>query len=349
MDPAQAAAIVLDHLQVCEPVLAELRAASLRPYCRFNVPYEDWAGPKQEQAASSTLQHLAVFKGIFQVLALHASAELAAGQTDQALADVNMMFRLEDGLQAEPLLISQLVHYSSTVLLLKPIAEGLVERRWSDAQLRFLQERLGQTDLLSSTVRAFYGERDILANRFFSGQMSDGHIHIMLRGWYHLEQLNYNRAFQEGLLPRINLAEREVNPDTSHACDLAMSNYPPTGAFIHHRIFAALMLPGAHAPEKAAAVQTDVDLIMLACALERYRIAEGTYPDQLASLAPRFIATLPHDIINGQPLKYRRTANGRFVLYSVGWNEKDDGGVTATKKDGSQDRNRGDWVFEYPE
>ena len=45
----------------------------------------------------------------------------------------------------------------------------------------------------------------------------------------------------------------------------------------------------------------------------------------------------------------RKTANGKFVLYSVGWNEKDDGGVIATNKDGNPDRNHGDWVFEYPD
>jgi hypothetical protein len=348
IEPVQAAAIVLDHLKVCEPVLSELRAASERRYCRFNVPYEAWTGPTQEQAAGSTLQHLAVVKGLFRVLALHASAELAAGRTDQALADVNVMFRLEDGLKDEPLLISQLVHYSSTAVLLKPISEGLAERRWSDAQLHILQERLVQTDLLTSTVRALYGERDILANRFLSGQISQGHL-FMLRGWDYFEELNYNRAFQEAVLPRINLAEREVNPDTGHACDLAMSNYPPRGAFIHHRIFAALVLPGFHAPENAAAVQTDIDLVTVGCALERYRLADGTYPDKLEALVPRFITTLPHDIINGQPLKYRRTANGKFVLYSVGWNEKDDGGVIATNKDGNPDRNHGDWVFEYPD
>ena len=60
---------------------------------------------------------------------------------------------------------------------------------------------------------------------------------------------------------------------------------------------------------------------------------------------------LPHDIINGQPLKYRRTADGRFILYSVGWNEKDDGGVVAPAK-GHPDRQdilQGDWIWEYPQ
>jgi hypothetical protein len=49
------------------------------------------------------------------------------------------------------------------------------------------------------------------------------------------------------------------------------------------------------------------------------------------------------------PLKYHGAANGKFVLYSVGWNEKDDGGVIATDKDGHLNRLQGDWVLEYPD
>jgi len=342
MDPAQAAAIVLDHLKVCEPVLAELRAASQKRFCRFNVPYEDWFGAR-EKAQEATFQHFALVKGLFRVLVLRAEAELVVGHTEQAMEDIRMMFRLEDGLKDEPLLISQLVSIASAAILVQPIAEGLAERRWSDTQLRFLQVQLGKIDLLASAVRAFYGERDILANPSFDGGM------LPLRGWNRLEQLSLNQAFKEALLPRINLSGREVSPAIGHACDLAMSNYPHS-AILHHTMFAAMMLPATfRAPEKAAAVQTDVDLMTVACALERYRLADGNYPDQLTALSPRFITTMPHDIINGQPLKYRRTPNGKFILYSVGWNEKDDGGVIATNKDGHVDRLRGDWVLQYPE
>ena len=82
--------------------------------------------------------------------------------------------------------------------------------------------------------------------------------------------------------------------------------------------------------------------------MERYRLAHGEYPESLDALAPQFIAKLPHDIINGQPLHYRRTADGRFVLYSVGWNEKDDDGVVGLNESGSVDRDTGDWVWRYP-
>jgi hypothetical protein len=90
-----------------------------------------------------------------------------------------------------------------------------------------------------------------------------------------------------------------------------------------------------------------VDLARVACALERYRLAHGEYPKSLGTLAPQFIEKPPHDIINGQPLKYRRTEGGLFVLYSVGWNETDDGGqVALTRKDGPVDAAQGDWVWQ---
>ena len=45
-----------------------------------------------------------------------------------------------------------------------------------------------------------------------------------------------------------------------------------------------------------------------------------------------------------------RTEDGKFVLYSVGWNEKDDGGIVAmtTGEHPRQDIEKGDWVWRYP-
>ena len=97
-----------------------------------------------------------------------------------------------------------------------------------------------------------------------------------------------------------------------------------------------------------ANAQTDVDLARVACALERYHLANGEYPAALDDLATQFISPMPHDVINGQPLRYRRTADGKFALYSVGWNETDDGGIVAFTKNGALDHEHGDWVWQYP-
>jgi hypothetical protein len=351
-DPVQAASTVLDYLNKHEPVLAELEAARQRPDCRFNIHYEDW-GNLQVDAA--LIQQLARIKPLIRVLCLRAQAEMVSGRTDQAIDDINLMFRIDDGLKDEPLLISQLVRLAGVAIMLQPIGEGLAEHRWSEAQLRILQERLQKTDLIASIVQSFHGERDICVNQSFDhGNLNTYGLGLFPRGWVRLEQLRINRACHDMLFPRIDLSARKISPSVNHSIDLAFKKFAAGNwyrvAFIQHSLFAKMLLPAlSGAVRNTAFAQSEVDMAMLACALERYRLAEGQYPEELNALVPRFVTVLPHDIINGQPLKYRRTDNGRFILYSVGWNEKDDGGVVATNKEKRQDVLQGDWVWQYPE
>jgi hypothetical protein len=94
--------------------------------------------------------------------------------------------------------------------------------------------------------------------------------------------------------------------------------------------------------------QTMVDHARIACALERYRLANGNYPAALTALIPQYLDKIPHDIINGKPMSYTCTDGQNFKLWSVGWNEVDDGGITQYTSDGKEDRQFGDWVWHYP-
>ena len=112
------------------------------------------------------------------------------------------------------------------------------------------------------------------------------------------------------------------------------------------------MLPGfGGGARKFAYGQSSVDHARVAIALERYIDTQGHYPETLDPLAPQWLDKIPHDVIGGQPLHYRRTEDGRFVLYSVGWNEKDDGGVVVleTGLAPGQKISEGDWVWRYPQ
>jgi hypothetical protein len=89
-----------------------------------------------------------------------------------------------------------------------------------------------------------------------------------------------------------------------------------------------------------------VNEAMVACALERYRASHGDLPETLALLVPALIPQLPHDLIRGQPLRYRRKSSDNFLLYSVGWNETDDGGAVVRYDNGNVDLNKGDWLWD---
>jgi hypothetical protein len=103
--------------------------------------------------------------------------------------------------------------------------------------------------------------------------------------------------------------------------------------------------------KRAMRAETDRSLTLGAIALKRYELRHGQPPETLAALVPEFLPAVPVDYMDGKPLKYRRNANGGFVLYSVGENGKDDGGDTTLPPDKTHLRNvwfRQDVVWPAP-
>ncbi|MEJ0089417.1 MAG: hypothetical protein WDM80_06705 [Limisphaerales bacterium] len=90
---------------------------------------------------------------------LRACAELENGQSDKALDDVKLMFRLTDSIQNEPFLISHLVRIAMTSIALQPIWEGLVKHKWSDAQLAELDHELVSLNFLNDYRFTMRNER----------------------------------------------------------------------------------------------------------------------------------------------------------------------------------------------
>ena len=63
----------------------------------------------------------------------------------------------------------------------------------------------------------------------------------------------------------------------------------------------------------------------VAVAVERFRRDRGTQPGALGELVPRYLASVPADPYSGGPLLFR-SADGAYTIYSIGPDQKDDGG-----------------------
>jgi hypothetical protein len=72
--------------------------------------------------------------------------------------------------------------------------------------------------------------------------------------------------------------------------------------------------------------ETQREMTCAAIAIKRYQLHTGRPPPDLAALMPEYLSELPHDWMDGQPLRYRLNADGTFTLYSVGEDGRDDGG-----------------------
>lgn len=110
---------------------------------------------------------------------------------------------------------------------------------------------------------------------------------------------------------------------------------------------AAICLPNfKKGCQTLAHTQALVNEAMVACALERYRVSYGEFPENLNHLIPHLIQRLPSDVVGGRPLHYRRESQNCFALYSVGWNERDDGGTAVRNENGYEVLAEGDWPWQ---
>ena len=355
--PQSPAADVLLALSKFAPAIEELRSASQRPYSRFGVYSADDA-----RGFGLLMQCLSRLKGCAQVLQLRAIAELNDNQSAQALDDIRLLLRLGDLLRQEPLLIEHLVGIAITAITLQPIYEGLAQHRWNDAQLAELERMLAAEDFLADCRRALGGERtfaiDFFENERISGEYKTVEVingkpkavtismRLMPSAFFYQNELACARGIDQSLLPLVDLTNRMVSPTAVRRTEAELKR--EAQHFSPYKIQTFLTLPAViQSIMKFAYIQSGVDLARVGCALERYHLAHGEYPETLDALAPQFIEKLPHDLINGQPLHYWRTEDGKFVLYSVGWNETDDGGTVVLTKSGIVGRENGDWVWKY--
>jgi len=308
--------------------------------------------------------HLPVLKRVSRVLTLRASAALALHNAPAAADDVELIIKLANSIREEPFPSSHWARYAMLANARQIIWEGLADRRWSDSQLAKFELLLAELRLLGNLQKPLRLEQ-ASQNQFFDELHRDPSIPkrwrfgpgignwllpyflwLMPTGWMYQEQVAYHRAFEEQLLPALD-------PEGSKMQSVRIHQIGHDGAPLWNHCFISNLLLQSISQllTETALAQTRNDETLLACAMERYRLANGEFPATLDALSPRYLAAIPADVITGQSLKYRRTDDGQFQLYSVGWNGKDDGGKIGMNQEGNvPDDTQGDWVWpQYPD
>jgi hypothetical protein len=356
--PQTPAQDVLLALSKYDSTIEELREAARLPYSRFPLEYD------KENPTAVLLPHLTALRRCTQVLQLRAIAELQDGQSEKVLADLKLLLRLADSTRTEPFLVSHLVRMAMLQIALQPVWEGLADQKWTDTQLAMLDAEFVKLDFLTDysrvirAVAAFsavcieaipqWPEIYYLAEEPNIRDVPKSVKFIFRafpRGWYCQNELFASRYFLERAFPLCDPQQQRVYPGLSWTNSTFLKQVSVTP---YNFMAKQLIALATVTPLRFARVHTHINLARIACGLERYRLAHGQFPESLDALEPQFIAKLPQDIMIGQPLHYRRTDDGKFLLYSVGWNQKDEGGQVALNKDGSEDLENGDWIWRYP-
>jgi hypothetical protein len=332
------------------PALDEVREALKRPYAMLPGDYS--------QPYLMPIPNFVTMRSVVQTLAQRTQCYLLLGEPDRALPEMTLMHDicriLEKPPTGQPMtLVEVMINVAITGLYADTMADGLRLHAWREPQLAAFQEELETVNLPPLLVEDMRGTmpadecRDLeimplpkllSINNSKMNWLPKVGLWLVPRGWVYQNMVSLARLVQK-MPAGFDLANNTVSPR------LLDTAWRDVEFFIGHkspyRFLATFGIPNYRkALQTTTHNQTLANEAQIACALERYRLAHGEYPETLDALVPQFIEQLPHDIIGGQPLRYHRTNDGKFLLYSVGWNETDDGG-----RDGGIDFTQGDWVW----
>ena len=251
----------------------------------------------------------------------------------------------------ELFLISHLVRAADWLILLQPVWEGLQSHGWTDSHLVTLIDRLEPVDLLSGAPKFWLAEslsfgtpplttearREILdLVHSSSPEVNDPAdwewtrllVLYAPRGWF---LQNAARHFRRMQAEQSALQQWMNSPGMTNitlARPVPPSMRLPPYEFILKANATTFYRRGVSKLIRAEAYRR---LALVACALERHRIATKTYPETLAALVPHHLRRVPVDPMSGEPLKYQRLNDGNFQLYSVGPDGRDDHGLGEAK------------------
>lgn len=354
------------------------------------------------------LPHLGEMRKLARVVALDAHAAAAERDRARFVADVAALLGIADQNLDGAYMISGLVGCAVYELARTTASDHLLTEGFlTEDDLRALAHRFGARSHLAIDV---VGERrmfDDIIQRFYS---DDGHGDGRLVRSAEFDRLfdefgiarpkalpawKAYQPIQSLMLPSrkelsgqveafaARAAADEALPSWRHderAVDRLHRRLMGSGLNSIMPILAALqgdqdtsMIANALASRDRVAARRDAFLVVIA--LELHRRRHGSYPQRLDELVPGTLPEVPPDPMDGRPMRYRPPARPgeRPMLYSVGCDGVDDGGVAPTSERGREiastfqcladyrhpreftaeeraklEAGRGDWIF-WPE
>ena len=320
-------------LQILTPAnetLSRIAELARRPQAQFPLHYNLIAteGSIPELLAETT-ENLV----LSQLFLNRASSELLLGNSAAAAADAETLLRLSFTQQNEPLLISLLVRVSTTGLALKVLDQGLADHVWTGDQIALYQGLLEKIDLPKDLLFVLRGERIYGRESLKALQPRQQGFFTSLGVQATRPLLEKNAAYHALLMQRALESIEHSLHESGRNRSTAQVFKEEQAALAHrplHRIMYIMVTMAAssldRAIEKTVECQTQVDQSLIVCALERYRLAHGSYPASLDQLVSEYLAKLPNSPIAGKPMNYSLNPDGTFLLWSPGWELKSLGG-----------------------
>lgn len=365
---------ILGGLSRNDAVVAELAAGLERPESQWTPAWK--ARDLPDDIFEITLPHYHVAQSLAQMLCRRGALQARLGDAAKAHEAVRICVRINEANAKEPFLIGALVTASESAMISGAVWEICESRSGTAEDFRKLQEALERLDLRQTALVAMRAElaagvdamayfkrtRDIGLFEIFGNREDPWKpyknlgLQLLPGGWFDgnaavLAQWEFESCVKplrdSGLQAAIAAQDAMEKTLVKHTKEMPWKHLDKAVALLVMPVMGSVA-------SKLTYTQCLLNEGIAACTLERYRIERGEYPESLEAANRPGEKPIPMDVISDQPMHYRRTPNGRYALWCVGFDGKDDDGKRGgdktrpeSTKFGKRDY-KGDWVWDYP-
>jgi hypothetical protein len=252
------------------------------------------------------------------LLILQAIAHIENNQPSLAIDSFITSKALAATLNKEPTLVDFLVKIGCQALNLTTLEYLFSKTSLNEVQLTTIDntiiEMLNESDMTTALV----GERCCYNSGFPDSMEKMKYVFIEATGlpkMYHIRYLDIIQEYLDNMKlpwPDRLIAAKKMEANISS---------PSIPQIISHSLMPAL----TKMIEAHARVDAQLAAAHTAVALERYRLANNSLPDDLAQLVPTYIEKIPIDPFDGRPLRYKKLSpQPGYTIYSIGTDEHDD-------------------------
>jgi hypothetical protein len=342
---ADQAAILRSEVGPLETALAKARALADLPRGRYPrarpivttlepVPGSNLSRPVPFSRAEDDVNRVAYLLADDAIL--HAEAGDCAG----ALISTRAIFNVGRSFGDEPSRLAQEVRSRVTGLASRHLERVLAQGEAPEPLLASFQGLLEDEDAQPGLLTALRGDRvalDELFGKVVAGEVPrtaiPGAVSLPALFRFFLDR-NTLRENRIRILEELNeLVEAAKLPDGERESrvEVLLNRYTAErgsrGVFsqVRHSLEDKLLLNAYSTAGWSRVFAAWRRTAIAPLAAERYRLIYRRWPERLDQLVPRWLASVPHDPFSKGPILLRQQPDGLFV-YSVGWDQRDDGG-----------------------
>jgi len=316
-DEGKVLAVFLEYFQSGDPATEEEIKKSLAESSFFGDTAKVYVkqGLPEEDYLSYPLASLASLKALAQHYGHTALWQAYLGQREKTLEELQPLLNLASLEGHNSTLIEGLVRISSRAIAANAVHAIIRENVLNEEDLLSIQTRFSRINIMDDLFKTLEGEELYCGKTFdveFESLFAGGFWkRSFIRLVYFSGYMDLNKAAIFKAMRGVRAAIDTEGQTLDYAAWKTAEDMPKS----IFNIMARQIIPAVgKVSNKFFQIQSHRDAVILACALERYRMKEGSFPEKLEALIPEYLPQMPPGSLSQGSLSYKPVEGGYELI-----------------------------------